>query len=356
MEIGPLLKKISSAAGISGYEDEVRQAISEEFGRWADELRADRLGNLITLKRGEGNAPRRSIMLAAHMDEIGLIVTKIEEGFLHFGTVGGFDQRVLPGQEVVVHGRRALPGVIGMRPPHLLPPEEREKVIPLEDLRIDLGLPNEEVAKLVRAGDLITMRREFLELGGELASGQAFDDRAGVVSLAVCLEHLSGLRHAWDVYAVATSQEEVGLRGAMVSAYGLVPDLAIAVDVGFAHSPGLSEAETISLKKGPAIALGPNFHPALHEALVKTAQELEIPYQIEAIPGRSGTDAWAIQVAREGIPTALLSIPLRYMHTAVETVSLKDIERAGRLIAHFIARLDEEFMAKIPEGAQSRNK
>jgi len=339
------LKRLSEAKGVSGYEDEVRAIVAEEFGRYADEVRTDKMGSVIALKKGEGQG--RRIMLAAHLDEIGLIVTKIEKGFLRFTSVGGFDDRVLLGQEVVVHGKRELPGVIASRPPHVLPREEREKIIPMDKLFIDVGLPPEEVERLVQVGDLVTIGREFTRLQGDFAAGKAFDDRAGVASILVCLEGLASVKHLWDVYAVATVQEEVGLRGATTSAYGLAPDLAIAIDVGFGSQPGVSEAETIEMGKGPAIAFGPNIHPKLYQALVEVARDLEIPYQVEPIPGPSGTDAWAIQVTREGIPTALLSIPLRYMHTSVETVSLKDIERTGRLMAGFIGRLDEGFMEKL---------
>ncbi|MFQ5812282.1 MAG: M42 family metallopeptidase [Anaerolineae bacterium] len=347
MQIAPLLKKLSEARGVSGYEAEVRGIVTEEFGRYADEVQTDKLGSVIALKRGEGREPRCRIMLAGHMDEIGLMVTKLEEGFLHFTSVDGFDERTLLGQEVTVHGRRDLPGIIGSRPPHVLPKEEREKTIPLDKLFIDVGMGEEELERFVRVGDLATLRREFTQLQGDLAAGKAFDDRTAVAAILVCLEGLASVRHAWDVYAVATVQEEVGLRGAITSAYGLAPDAAIAIDVTFGDQPGVSEAETVKMGKGPAIAFGPNVHPRLYETLVEVAQELEIPYQVEPIPGRSGTDAWAIQVTREGIPTALLSIPLRYMHTSVETVSLKDVERTGRLMAGFIGGLDEKFMEKL---------
>jgi len=340
VDIKSLLKKLSEARGVSGYEDEVRQLVQEEFARYADEVRTDALGNVIALKRGEGPEPRRSIMLAGHIDEIGLIVTDIEKGFLRFTSVGGVDQRVFLGQEVIVHGRQDLLGIIGSRPPHVLPPEEREKPVPMDKLFIDVGQPPDEVEKLVRVGDLVTIHRPFVELQGGWVAGKAFDDRAAVAAIAFCLESLTHTRHRWDVYAVGTAQEEVGLRGAMVSAYGLAPDAAIAIDVTFGATPGIPEAKTVDMDKGPAIAFGPNVHPKIYEALVQTAKDLEIPYQIEPIPGRSGTDAWAIQVAREGIPTGLLSIPLRYMHTSVETLVIRDVERTGRLLAGFIARLD----------------
>ncbi|MBM4464867.1 MAG: M42 family metallopeptidase [Chloroflexi bacterium] len=347
MQIAPLLKKLSEARGVSGYEAEVRGIVAEEFRRYADEVQTDKLGSVVALKRGEGEEPRRRIMLAGHMDEIGLMVTRLEQGFLHFTEIGGFDERTLLGQEVMVHGRKDLPGIIGSRPPHVLPPEEREKTIDMDKLFIDVGMGEEELKRLVRVGDLATLRRGFTPLQGDLVAGKAFDDRAAVAAILVCLEGLASVRHAWDVYAVATVQEEMGLRGAITSAYGLAPDVGIAVDVGFGDQPGVSEAETLEMGKGPAIAFGPNIHPRLHEALVEVARELEIPYQVEPVPGRSGTDAWAIQVTREGIPTALLSIPLRYMHTSVETLSLKDVERTGRLMAGFIARLDEGFMERM---------
>ena len=347
MEIASLLKKLSEARGVSGYEAEVREIVAQEFGRYADEVQTDKLGNVIALKRGEGEEPRPRIMLAGHMDEIGLMVTKLEKGFLRFTSVGGFDERVLLGQEVTVHGRKDLPGIIGSRPPHVLPQEEREKIIPMDKLFIDVGVGEEELEHLVRVGDLVTLRREFTQLRDDLAAGKALDDRTAVAAILVCLEALAPIRHTWDVYAVATVQEEVGMRGAITSAYGLAPDVAIAIDVTFGDQPGVSEAETVKVGEGPAIGFGPNIHPKLHQALVEVAKELEMPYQVEPLPGRSGTDAWVIQVTREGIPTALLSIPLRYMHTSVETVSLKDVERTGRLLAGFIGRLDEGFMDRM---------
>ncbi len=340
MDTFEILKKLSEAFGVSGSEGGVSQIIEGEFRKYVDEIKTDALGNLIGLKRGSGPSQGR-IMLAAHMDEIGLMVSQIEKGFIRFTAVGGIDDRILPGQEVVVHGLRPLPGVIVTKPPHLLPPEERRKITPKDELFVDVGLPEEEVNSLVRVGDFISFAAKCVKLQGDMASGKAFDDRASVAALIYCLEQLSLMKHQWDVYAVATSQEELGLRGAVVSAYGIAPDLAIAIDVGFGDSPGVSEAETIRVGKGPAIAIGPNFHPLLREALIRTAKELEIPYQIEAIPGPSGTDAWAIQVSREGIPTALLSIPLRYMHTPVEILSIKDVERTGLLLASFISRLEK---------------
>jgi len=347
VEIVALLKRLSEACGVSGYEHQVRDIVLEEYGRYADEIRVDALGNVLALKRGQGTAPRRSVMLATHMDEIGLIVAEIEHGFIHFQQVGGYDDRVLLGQEVMVHGRRPLPGIIGARPPHLLPPAEREKAIPYEKLLIDTGLPSEELPLLVRVGDLITMRRQFTELRGGLVAGKALDDRAAVAAAAVCLDELTRLVHQWDLYAVATVQEEVGLKGAVTSAYGLQPDIGIAVDVTWAKQPGTPDEYTFELGQGPTIGCGPNFHPRLQEALVKTAEDLEMSYHLEPAAYPGGTDARAIQVSRQGIPAALLSIPQRNMHTPLETVAVKDVERTGRLLAAFVSRLDEPFLDSL---------
>jgi endoglucanase len=240
-----------------------------------------------------------------------------------------------------------LPGVVGSRPPHVLTPDERGQVIPFDKLFVDVGLPEAQVMRLVRVGDLISIQRSACELKGGLLSGKALDDRASVAAVAVCLEALAASHHNWDVLGVASVQEETTFLGAATSAYGIAPDVAIAIDVTFGDQNGVPGDQTVGLGKGPAIGIGPNFHPRLVQSLMDTAGKLEMPYQMEPTPGQSGTDAWPIQVAREGIPTALLGIPLRYMHTPVETVSLKDVERTGRLMAEFIAGLDDEYLKRL---------
>ena len=349
MDIKALLRELSEASGVSGYEKPVRALARQAFEPWADEIKEDVLGNVIALKRGEAveGGQRYKVMLAGHLDEIGLIVTQSEGAFLRFAPVGGIDRRTLLGQEVIVHGREDLPGIIATRPPHVLPPEARSKPVEWDQLFIDVGLDAAGLDRLVRVGDLISMRRSTGELEGGRLTGKAFDDRAAVVALAHCLELLAGFRHRWDVYAVATAQEETGLKGAATSAYGIVPDVAIAVDVGFGDMPGVPERDSIKMDGGPSIAIGANIHPLVYERLVEAAKDHEIPYQIEPLPGRSGTDAWAIQVARQGIPTGLLSIPLRYMHTTVETIVENDIARTGRLLTHFIAALDAGFADQL---------
>lgn len=347
MDIVAILKRLSESDGIVGHEGPVREVIREVWQPFVDELRADRVGNLIALKRGTERPSPLKLMLAAHMDEVGLVVTGIEKGFLRIGRVGGADIRVLPGREVIVHGRRSLPGIIATRPPHVTTEEERQKPIPWDKLFVDVGLPPAEVERLVRVGDLVSIRAEMRELRNRRVAGKALDDRACVAVIALALEELAHIQHVCDVFAVATVQEEVGVKGAITSAFGIAPDLAIALDVTFAEQPGVTENEGFPLGSGPAIGIGPNFHPMLVQELRRVAEEQEIAHRTEVIPGHSGTDAWAIQVSREGVPTALISVPLRYMHQPIETLAVQDIERASRLLVAFIAKMTADFLAKI---------
>jgi endoglucanase len=343
MDTADLLRQLVEARGPSGYEAELRGIASERLGEFADEVRVDALGNVIALKRGEGDGPRPSLMLAGHMDEIALIVSGIEKGFLRVTRIGGWDPRVLFGQRVTVHGRRDLPGMVVSVPPHFTAPSEREKPVTLDKLFVDVGLPPDEVERHVRVGDVITMRARMVRLNGSYAACKAMDDRAAVAAIVLCLEELARRRHAWDVYAVATAQEETGCIGAGVGAFGIEPTAAVAIDVTFGQQPGVTGHETFKMDGGPSIAIGPNIHPRMFDRLVAAAKAVELPYQVEPAPENSGTDAWSIQVARSGIPTGLLGIPVRSMHTPVETVSLRDIERTARLLAEFITRLDHDF-------------
>jgi endoglucanase len=286
-------------------------------------------------------------MLAGHMDEIGLMVTLLEGAFLRFTEVGGFDVRTLSGQEVTVHGRRSLPGVVGCRPPHVLEGADTSRPTPMDELFIDVGLTAEELGTVVRVGDPVTLRAPCIELKNGRLAGKAFDDRAAVGTMAACLELLRQLSHSWDVYAVATVQEEVGLRGAFTSTYGIMPDVGIAIDVGFARQPGHDGPEALDLDKGPALVIGPNIHPALWRELKAVADLYEVPVQSVAAPGGTGTDANAMQITREGIPTALVGLPERSMHTPAETICVRDLQRAGRLLALFIAGLGKDFMDRL---------
>ena len=354
--IDQMLRKLTEADRPSGSEDAVAAVVRAGKGV-RGRLRVDALGNVIARRAGGGARPDHSIMLAAHMDEIGLIVTKVEVASCMWRDRRGGSRSVL-GQEVTVYPTGpgsecypdGLPGYIGSRPPHVLSASERE-TIPLRDLRVDMGLaPSFFAGGIVRVGDRVVIRGPYTELLGGRVATKALDNRASVAAMLGALGYLAGMRHTWDVYAVATVQEETGLRGAITSAFGLAPDLAIAVDVTFGATPGVNGGKTVAMDKGPAIGWGPNLHPGVVKRLREVADALEIPYVTEPLPGNSGTDAWAIQVTREGIPTGLLSIPIRYMHSAVETVVLADIDRTARLLAAFISRLDDAFLARSGRG------
>jgi len=347
-ELKEHLRSLVDAHAPSGHEAPVREIIRESWTGIVDEFDQDKLGSLIGIKKAKTplDTPRK-IMLAAHMDEIGLMVRDIVDGFIYVHRISGVDNRVMLAQPVVVHGREMLRGLVASKPPHLMNAADRKKYPSFEQLVIDVGLPAEEVEKLVRIGDLITPDTPMVELNSNLVAGKAMDDRACVAAVTFALHELQSMQHQWDVYATATVQEESGLIGAKTAANYIEPDIAIALDVGFAEQPGVNSDESIKIGDGPSVMLGANIHPQLFDKIIETAKEYEIKHQLEATPAGTGTDAWAIQVARDGIPTALLSIPIRNMHSPVETCDLRDIQRAGRLLAHFIASLDADFMQAI---------
>jgi tetrahedral aminopeptidase len=343
----PFLKSLISAPGLSGHEAPVRELIEEAWRPLTDELSSSPLGSLHGLKQGAGPEPRQSILLAAHMDAIGLMVTGIVDGFLRITEVGGLDVRVLPGQLVTVHGREDLPGIIVQPPARLLPPAAQNGSVPLKYLLLDTGLHPGKVEKLVRPGDLVSFAQPPSELRGELLCGHTLDNRASIAAVTQCLQELQGRAHSWDVWAVATVQEEVTMAGARTSSYHLRPQLAIAIDTTWAKGPGTPDHKTFPLGKGPTLGWGPNIHSGFHKAMKELADRLELPNTLEIMPRHSGTDAFALQIAAEGIPTMVVSIPLRYMHTPVEVVSLKDITRTGHLLAEFIAQLDDDFISQL---------
>ena len=345
----PFLKSLISVSGLSGYEAPVANLIREKWTPLVDEISVSRVGSLHGLKRGKGKSPRPSLMIATHMDAIGMRVSKIVDGFLHITHVGGIDVRVLPGAEVTVHASGSdeeLPAVIALPPARFLPESAGDKIL-MEHLLVDTGLLPREVERKVRVGDLVSFANMPFELAGEVLSGHSIDNRASVAALTVCLQELQNKPHLWDVWAVATVQEETSLLGASTSAFELRPQMAIVVDGSFAKGPGASGWQTSAMGKGVGLCTGPNMHPFLHKTLKELAERLEIPWFLDVTVSHSGTDAYAIQVTAEGIPTALVEFPIRYMHTTVESVALKDIQRTGRLLAEFIASLEENFFETI---------
>ncbi len=340
MNIREFLMDISNMRGVSGHEYTYSDEIKQAFEKYCESVYQDPLGNVIGIKRAKRENAFK-VMLAAHMDQIGLMVKNIDDkGFIQFTNIGGVDSRILLAQEVIVHGKKDLFGVIGAKPPHLQNAEEGKKAVKMEDLSVDLGLKSEEVNKLVSVGDIITFKSTSTPLLNQYISGKALDDRAGIAIVLECLKELNNSLIDVELYAVATVQEEVGLRGAVVSSYHINPDIGIAIDVCHGETPDAPSDETQMTNKGVAITIGPNIHPKLSKKLMEIAKQYNIAYQVDVEPGNTGTDAWAIQVTRSGIPTLLLSIPLRYMHTTVETLSYNDVVGAGKLLAFFIRSLD----------------
>ena len=335
-----LLKRLCEAAGIPGYEVEVRRIVEEALAGHVDSVTTDALGNLIAHKAGDGPV----VVVAGHMDEIGFFVSHIEEktGFLRINPAGGFDPVNLVAQRVIVHTESGdLIGCIGRKAIHVLRDEERKKPLELRDLFVDLGLPAEKVEEKVRIGDPVTLRQDFIEYG-DLISCKALDDRVGVY---VGIEALKRAENpACDLYFVGTTQEEVGLRGARVAGFATHPRIGIALDVTIAaDTPDVPAKDRVTqLGKGVAIKVRDSAsisHPALVRAMRRLAEERGIPYQMEVLP-RGGTDAGALQMAQEGAAVITLSIPTRYVHSVVESLHPDDLEAAIALLAAFLENAD----------------
>ncbi|HHW10509.1 MAG TPA: M42 family metallopeptidase [Firmicutes bacterium] len=349
--VADLLAELTGVSGPPGGEAAAAALVRRLWSPLCDEVQIDSLGNVLVLKKatrtnaspGPEKAP--VLMLAAHLDEVAMMVLKVEKGgFLRVTPVGGMDPRMVTGLEVTVYGSggKAFPGIVASTPPHLTSPEERGKVPKWPDLCVDIGYSEEEARRLISPGDRVVIAAPFVRLLDERVAGKAMDNRAGVAALTVTLQRLSRLSHAVDLCFVATTGEEIGQKGATTGTYHVAPQAGIAVDVGFGAMPGLPEHDTLELGGGPALTIGANVHPGLRRRLVQVAKKERVPVQTEVLPGSSGTDAWVMQVSRSGVPTAIVSIPLRYMHSPVETLDVKDIENTARLLAAAAADLEPE--------------
>ena len=347
IELSPFIKKLISLPGLSGYEDPVRDVIAETWKPLVDEMSISKLGSLHGLRRAATPGTHPSILLATHMDAVGMLVTSVEDGWIRVMQIGGLDMRILPGQLVKVHGQRDLPGILQMIPDRLQKKSRAGSPPEITDLFIDVGLGAREVKRLVKLGDLVSFAQTPIEITGEVIAGHSLDNRASVAALTICLDELRKVELDWDLWAVATVQEETGLLGAKTSSFELYPDIAVAIDVTFAKGPGSNDHRSFPMGKGPTIGIGANIHPALVEKFKATAEEMDLPFAIETMPRSSGTDGMGMQGTAEGIPVMVIGIPLRYMHTPLEMVALKDIQRAGRLLARFIMKLESDSMEKI---------
>jgi len=348
MAIENTLERLSNAAGVTGREDEVRELMKEMLRPYVDELKEDKLGDVIGIKHGKKpDAPR--IMIAAHMDEIGLFIKTItKEGFLQFAKMGGIDDRVLMAQKVIVHTSKGpVPGVIGAKPIHIMKEEERKKVVEAEKLFIDIGAASKEEAEEmgVKVGDPVTFDIKFTKAGKDAVIGKAFDDRVGCAVLIEAMRKIGETEAT--VYAVGTIQEEVGLRGATITAFQIHPDVGLALDVTVAGDvPGVTEVEApIKMRKGPSFTVadrGLIAHPKVLRMLIELAEQLKIQYQLETgLPGT--TDAARIALTREGVPCGTISIPTRYIHSPASLLSLSDVEKTVEITVAVIENLPKYF-------------
>jgi endoglucanase len=337
------LESLINAPSMSGFEQPLQRVVREWIAPYADTVTTDVNGNVIAALNPTGS-PR--VMLAGHCDQIGLMVQHItDEGFLQFSAVGGIDAGVVSGVRVIVHTKDGpVPGIIGRKPIHLQNPEERRgEKFELHKLWIDIGAKDKAAAqKLVRIADPISFELGLLALQGELIAGPGMDDKVGVFAVMEALRLLSKRHPKAAVFAVSTVQEELGLRGARTAAYAVDPQVGIAVDVTFATDyPGIDKGQVgdIRLGKGPVIARGPNINPKVHDLLVGAADKKKIAWQPEAIARATGTDANAMQISREGVAAGLVSVPNRYMHTAIEMISLDDLENTSIVLAEAVASM-----------------
>jgi putative aminopeptidase FrvX len=349
-----MLKELTDAKGIPGNEREVREVMKKYIAPFADEITTDGLGSLIAEKVGKEGGPK--IMVAGHLDEVGFMITQIDDkGFLRFQPVGGWWGQVMLAQRVTIVTRKGdVTGIIGSKPPHILSPEARKKPVEIKDMFIDIGASSREEATEwgIRPGDMVVPYFEFTVMNNEkMLLAKAWDNRIGCAIAIDVLRLLKGVDHPNVVYGVGNVQEEVGLRGAKTATYKIQPDIGFAVDVGIAgDTPGISEREAMSkMGKGPQVVVYDASliaHKGLRDLVTDTADEMNIPYQFESIPG-GGTDAGSIHVTHNGVPAIAITIATRYIHSHAAMLHRDDYENAVKLIVEVIKRLDRETVDKI---------
>lgn len=339
MDLKKLCFELSAQTGVSGYEADAAKVAGNYLAEYMN-VRTDALGNVIgTTKKGKVN-----VLLDAHLDQIGLVVRGFDEkGFVLFDKVGGVDVRVLTGAEVILHGKKDVFGVICSVPPHLAKSDDKKPDI--RSMAIDAGYDKSEIEEFVSVGDRITMKNIQYELAGDKISSGAFDDRCAVAAILYALELVEGKLDNVGLAVMLSSREETGGSGAKTGAFSLMPDYSIVVDVGFGDDPYTSKYDTIALGKGPSIGIAPILDTDFTKELINVAKNNNIPYQHDVMSRTTGTNADGITVTGSGVKTALLSIPLRYMHTANEVISLKDIEFTGKLIAEYLLEKEAQYNA-----------
>lgn len=336
MDVISVITKLSENPTPSGFEHSALRKISSLMSRFLTNVTADSFGNVYGFRKcGKKNA--KCLLLDAHIDEIGLIVTGEKDGFLTFRALGGVDPRILPATNVTVLSDPPVKGVITATPPHLQTADEKDNAIDIDSLYIDIGA--EENDKKISVGTPVIFDSGVVKLRENYISARALDDRASLAAILYAIDMLKGKKLNFDIVVQASAEEELGCRGASVGGYTQNPDWAVVVDVTHAITPGVDKSVAFEAGSGVAVGVGPNMTRKMSDTLLKVAKEKKIPHTVEVCPGHSGTNAWPMQIVREGVATGLLSIPLKYMHTPVETVKKKDIEATGKLIYEFALSL-----------------
>ncbi|MDR3147734.1 MAG: M20/M25/M40 family metallo-hydrolase [Treponema sp.] len=332
MNIETTLLELCAENGPAGFEEKISARAARLLREYSGDVRTDRLGN-VTAHFPCGRKDVKTVLLDAHVDELGLIVSAHEEGFLRFDTIGGIDPRMLPGQEVTVLTDPPIFGVVSCLPPHVLTAEQMEKALAVKDLYIDVGMNQEEALKDVPVGTVAVYRDKSQALQGDVLSGKAMDNRAGFTAVLAALEALKGKSLAVDLVIMAGAQEEVGMRGAGPAAFGIDPDYAIVVDLCHANTPDSKGQTNCVLGGGPSIAIGPNTDRKFTAFIRDTAKTAGMKYQLSVHTRNSGTNAFPIQTTRTGVVCAIVEVPSRYLHSPVECIKAEDIENTGKLIA-----------------------
>ncbi|MGN1339590.1 MAG: M42 family metallopeptidase [Oscillospiraceae bacterium] len=339
MNIRSTLRDLTGETGVSGCENGAAQLALALLREYAPDAEIDRCGNVIGYITS-GRTGAKTLMLDAHIDQIGMIVTDIDsDGFIKVGFCGGADMRVLLAQSVIIHGEKAVMGVVSTMPPHVS--SDHSKVPEVGDISIDVGMPQEQAKKLIRLGDRVTISSDFRELCGDVISAPSVDDRSGVCAILAALDMLKGRALKYDLAVCFSAQEETGERGVKGAAFRLEPDEAVAVDVSFGRTPDSVPHETAELGSGVMIGVSAVLDRGMTERLHETAKRCGIPHTTEVMPSSTGTNADSVAVSRGGVKCCTLSIPIRYMHTPIETVSISDIESTARLICEYAVGGDE---------------
>lgn len=341
MDLQKTLELLCALPGPSGFEEQAAKGAVKLLQPLVDEVYTTRLGSVVGVRRS-GKPGAQKVLLDAHVDEIGIIVTGEEDGFLRFRTLGGVDPRMLCDREITLLTEPPTFGVVACLPPHVQTAEDMNKSTPVSELYLDVGMSADEVKTRIPIGTPGVFRGGCTPLGEDQCCGKALDDRACMTAILHALEMLREQNLGVDLYVLFSTQEETGSAGAITAVHAIAPDICVAVDVTHGQTPDGPKDKTFALGGGPAIGMGPNMSRALTQTLIELAKQEGIDHHIEVMSGHTGTNAWPMQICREGIATAVLSLPLKYMHTPVEVVSRTDLESTARLLAAFVAHSGKE--------------